>query len=155
MNPLGWSQNAKALSQLITVILTIIGSATGGAAYIGGKIYAFAEIQTTIVQQLRGVQGQIGEAKAALEAQNGERDRALAVLKAEVVPRIADLERAVTTAQSNAAATKQLVDDMKGDLGDLKDLARQNLRISASHDDDIKATRRAVAPKGIDPARGE
>lgn len=154
-NPFKWSQNLKTLTQGVVLITTIIGSAWGAASYIGGKIYAFAEVQTTIVQQLHGVESQLTEAKNSIAAENRARDASLNGLKGDLAPRIDRLEGAVHDAQTEAAAAKQRVTDMTSDLADLKDLAHQNLRLSASHDDDIKATRRAVAPKPGDIPRGQ
>lgn len=148
-NPFKWSQNLKTLTQGVVLISTIIGSAWGAASYIGGTIYHFAEVQTTIIQQIKGVQVQLSDAKSAVADSNTQRERALNSLEGKIVPRVDKLEDAIQDAKTEAAAAKQRVDDMKEALIEIKSLTRQSLDKAASHDDDIKATRNAVAPKTL------
>lgn len=145
-NPFRWSANVKTMGGL----LALVGSIWGSADYIGGKIYHFAEIQTAMLAKINGVQTQLSEAKAALADENVQRDRSLGALKGEVVPRIEKLETSVSEARADTAAAKQRADDLKEQIGDIKNIALQSLGIARSHDADIRATRRAVAPKAGD-----
>ena len=140
-NPFRWSPDIKALSQLVTLIVTIVGSAAGGAIYIGEQIYSFAETQTKMVQS------QVIEAKAAAHEEGNVREKSITELRVVLAPRIEKLEDAVQKAETEASAARQRIDDMKEDLRQLKDLAQRNLTVTESHGADIRATRDAVAPK--------
>src|SRR5271156_3320773 len=94
-NPSHWSQDVKTLGHLITIVITIIGSIAGGAWYLGGEIYKFAETQTMMVQQLRAVQGQVVEAKMAAHDEGETRERSITSLRGDILPRIDRLEGAV------------------------------------------------------------
>ena len=146
-NPFNWSSNVKSLSAVVTLIVTILGSAWGATNYIGGKIYDFAAIQTRIVQQLNTMAAQILDTKSAITAEDTKREKGFEGIKSELNPRIDHLETAVHSAETEASAAKQRADDMKEQINRLTDLAQRTLNITSSHDADIKATRRAVAPK--------
>lgn len=149
-NPLHWSPDVKTISGILVMVITIVGSTWKAADYIGGKIYAFAEGQTAIVQQLKQMQGQLTDAKVEMKTnvldENAAREKSLAELKQEVVPRIDKLEGVAGLAATEAAAAKVRIDDMKADLTELKASTTAILNVTKSHDADIKATRRAVAP---------
>ena len=146
-NPAHWSSDAKTLSHLITLVITIVGSIGGGAWYLGGKIYEFAETQTMMAQQLKDVQGQVIEAKAAAHAEGDMREKSITGLRTDMLPRIDRLEAAVQKAETEASAVRARSDDMKEDLRRILDVAQRNLNVTESHGADIKATRDAVAPK--------
>ena len=124
-NPFNWSPNIKTIGGLAAIIVTIVGASWSAADTIASKIYAFAQGQTQVI--------------GAIEALRSD-------LKDDVVPRVTKLEQEIGDAKADAAATKQRVDDMGQQLGDIKTLTQQNLTLSRSHDADIKATRQAVAP---------
>lgn len=147
MNPFSWSANWRAVGQLVTLVITIVSSVGGLAVYVGGGVWHVAEQQTTISQQLQRVQSELIDAKAALVAQDGAREKAIGALKSDVAPRIEDLEKSVNSVKADAAATKQRVDDMREDLLAIKGITTRTLSFTQSHDDDIRATREAVAPK--------
>jgi peptidoglycan hydrolase CwlO-like protein len=142
-NPFNWSADIKALAQLIM----LIGTISGWAIYLGDKVYQFAEAQTHMIEQIKTVHAQIVEQKAEIQDTNRQREVSIAELRGNLDPRIAALEQAVHTAETEAAAAKMRADDMKEDLKQLKDLAVRNLNVTESHGADIKATREAVAPK--------
>lgn len=144
LNPIRWSADMKAISQLITLVITIIGSVGSLAAYLGSEIYKFAVAQTMMVQELRVVQNQLSDEKTAIIDENKQRTVSLTGLKTELVPRIQILENAINKAEQDASAARQRADDMKEDLRNLKDLATRNLSVTESHDADIRATRKAV-----------
>lgn len=148
-NPLHWSPSLRSLAALITVL----GAIWALGESVTRAIYHFAEVQTTIVSQVRGVQVQIDETKSSLVEAGIQRDKAVAAIKTEIVPRIEKIEDAVHDAEREAAAAKQRADDIKEDLGALKAIAQQSLSVAKSHDEDIKATRKAVAPKAADVPR--
>ena len=120
-NPFTWPSDMKNLAGVATLVITILGASWGAAESIGGKIYAYAQNQTKIIESLEGI-------------------------KKDVVPRVVKLESDIIETKTNAAAAKQRVDDMAENLKELKSLAQQNLTVSQSHSVDIKATRQAVAP---------
>lgn len=147
-NPLNWSPSLRSLAALITVL----GAIWALGESVTRAIYHFAEVQTTIVSQVRGVQVQLSETKGAIADANAQRDKSLIGLKGEIIPRIDKLEGAVHDAEREASAAKQRADDLKEQIGDLKGIAQQSLSHVRSLDDDIKATRRAVEPKIDRPA---
>lgn len=125
LNPFHLSPDVKTFAGVIG----IVGSIWTAGEAISGKIYDFGKVQTRILDRLENNEKQIGD------------------MKNDVVPRINLLEQATNAAKNEAAAGKQLVLDMKENLNDLRNLALQNLHLSQSHTEDIKATREAVAPK--------
>lgn len=143
LNPLRWSPNMKTVTGLLALVGSIWGAAVPGVQ----AIYHLAEVQTTVLAKIQGVQVQLSETKAALVDENVQRDKSLGALKTEIVPRIVKLEDTVSETKADAAAAKQRADDLKEQIGDLKNLARQSLDVAKSHDEDIRATRQAVAPK--------
>jgi len=147
-NPAHWSPDIKALSQLVTLVVTILGSVGGGAVYIGDKIYNFAEAQTELIEQVKNMQGQLVEQKSSIQDENRQRTISLDGLKGDLTPRIDKLETAVHTAENEAAAAHERADDMKKLLDRIEDLAIRNLEVSKSHDADIKATAKAVGADG-------
>lgn len=64
---------------------------------------------------------------------------------------LGDDQKAIVSTQTDAAAAKARVDDIKEDLRRIETLASQNLQVSRSHDADIRATRNAVAPQPSEP----
>lgn len=149
-NPFHWSDDVKKVGGLVLMVITVVGSTWKGADYIGSKIYGFAEVQTKIVQRLDALQGQLTDTKVDMKTnvidENTAREKSLAALKADVVPRIDKLEGVVGLAATEAAAAKARIDDMKADLTELKASTAAILNVTRSHDADIKATRKAVAP---------
>lgn len=143
-NPSHWSPDIKALSQLVTLVVTILGSVGGGAFYLGDKIYDFAAAQTVLLQQVREMQGQLIDQRLQIQDENTQRARALDSLKGDLTPRITKLEEAIHIAETEAAGARQRADDMKETLRRLEDYASKNLAVSESHDADIKATAKAV-----------
>lgn len=148
-NPFKWSVNLKTLVGL----LAVIGSIWGGAKLGTDAIYHFAEVQTNIMNQLVGLKGQLVDQKAEMANQGAHNEHSLDVLENKITPRIDKLEIAVHSAESEASAAKARADDMKEDLHELKDIATRTFDVTQSNNADIKATRRAVAPKpGDHPA---
>jgi len=152
-NPTHWSPDLKAVSQLVTLIITIVGSVGGGSFYLGEKIYDFAEAQTLLIQQVHEMQGQLVEQRSQIQDENLQRSHSLADLKGDIVPRIAKLEEAIHVAEVEAAAARQHAEDMKETLRRLEDYASKNLAVTESHDADIKATAKAVGAEDGTPAR--
>ena len=143
-NPANWSPDVKALTQLVTLIVTIAGSVGGGAFYIGDKIYDFATAQTELIQQVKNMQGQLIDESVAIKDANMQREKSLVALKNDLEPRINTLEKAIHTAENEASAAHQRADDMKETLRRLEDYATKNLAVTESHDADIRATAKAV-----------
>lgn len=142
-NPFRWPSDMKQLLGLLSILATIAGAAN----YVGGKIYEFGRGQERVENAQKATQRDVVETKASILDENHQRENAFNGLKAEVVPRISQLESAVHVAQTEASAARQRADDMKESLVELKNLAMRNLEISTSHGDDISATRNAVAPR--------
>jgi len=145
--PPRWSRDTKYILGLLTVVLTIVGSTAG-------VVYSFAVSQTTVVEELRTINGQLADAKTAIAEQDIKRDKSLTDLKSDVVPRISLLEKAITLAQNEATGVKQHVDDMTRTLDRLVDITTQGVAISKSHSaaiestqEDVKAVRKVISPK--------
>lgn len=141
-NPFHWSSDIKTIAGVITIAITIIGSAWKGASFVGEGIYSFAKGQTVILDKLSALQAQIVN-------ENSQREKAINGLGAAVIPRVDKLEDAVHNAAAEAAAAKQKASDMTDVLRHVEDLATQNLRVSRSNSEDIHITREAVSPTPI------
>src|SRR5271170_513707 len=146
-NPAHWSSDVKTLGHLIVIVTTIVGSIGGGAWYLGGRIYEFAEAQTMMLEKLKMVQTQVVEAKTAAHEEGDMRERSIAGLRLDILPRIDRLEGAVQKAETEAMQVRTSAADMKEDLRRILDVAQRNLNVTESHGADIKATRDAVVGK--------
>jgi septal ring factor EnvC (AmiA/AmiB activator) len=83
------------------------------------------KIQSVIVEHVKNTEKDIGNLRDQLKSD----------------------ERAISDTNTDAAATRARLNDVKDDLEKIESLATQNLDVSRGHDADIKATRNAVAPR--------
>lgn len=104
----------------------------------------------SLVSTVQDIAKQVRDESAAQDhiidhVKSAEKD--IGALKSALV----DDQRAIAQTQSDAAAAKVRVDDIKEDLKRIEALVTQNLAISQAHSEDIRATRNAVAPRPRTP----
>lgn len=112
------------------------------------KLNAFNDI----VNKFPTLASDVRDISKQLRDQNMAQDRILDNLKGaqtdieSLKAEVAEEHKAIADTNTDAAASRARVDDMKEELSRIEALASQNLAVSRSHDADIKATRQAVDP---------
>jgi chromosome segregation ATPase len=147
------SLNLKAVGAVIGIVLPITGSIVGGFGYAGEKFYNFAEQQTRLADAVMMLNNKIED---GLTREGKARDGVITNLREELRDVKTDLQS--TKANANTAAIDAMgletnFKNLEKSVDEIKSIVTQTDKITRSHDEDIRATRQAVAPRDDNPPR--
>jgi hypothetical protein len=123
-------------------VIAICGTIGAGIKYIGGSIYDFAQIQTRMIDHIKG-------AEVAIAGLGDDQKK----LKAGLEQEHADAAKAADAAMTAAKLAADSIPPLKSTIELVEQKVDDIQKITKSHDADIKATRAAVAPKDDRPSR--
>jgi hypothetical protein len=124
------------IMRTLGAVIAVCGTLGAGAKYIGESIYDFAKVQTLMIEHIKG-------AEKAISGLGDDQKS----LKAGLVQEHADAATAAGAAMSAAKNAADAIPPLRMDIEVIKTKVEDIQQITKSHDEDIKVTRNAVAPK--------